>query len=282
MPELPEVETIARTLAPQVQDKYILRCNVLSPKAMQAGAELLPALAGAKIAGVRRRAKLLLLDLAAPSQPLLAGFHLKMTGKLFVHPAGTEPHKHSKLIFELGSAPAGEADSLMFFDDMRTFGYCRLMRPEGVKDWPFWNKLGIEPLLSTPEEIALALQNRASKTRIKAALLDQERVVGIGNIYADEALFRAGIRPDAPLKDISFARLVNLGRNLQEILQEAIAACGSSIRDYRDAQGNAGAFQNNFRVYGRGGQPCKTCRATLSSARVAGRGTVFCEHCQKA
>ncbi len=281
MPELPEVETIARTLAPQVEGKFLSGCEVLRERSLQAGNELLPLLHGAKAVKVRRRAKLLLLDVEDQAgAPLLMAFHLKMTGKVFVHPAGTLPHKHTKLVFGLSPRLGAEAESLMFFDDMRTFGYCRLMRPESVSEWPFWAKLGIEPLESAPEEIAEALMGKGLKSGVKAALLNQELVVGVGNIYADEALFRAGIRPDARVGAVGRQRLIELGFHLCEILREAITACGSSIRDYRDAEGNAGAFQNNFRAYGRAGQPCVNCGRTLAGARVAGRGTSFCEHCQ--
>ena len=124
-------------------------------------------------------------------------------------------------------------------------------------------------------------KKKKKKGRIKNVLLDQTVIAGIGNIYADESLFRAGIRPDAKRESIEAKRLLPLARHVQDILQEAIDACGSSIRDYRDADGNAGAFQNKFKVYGRGGKECTVCGSTLTSARVAGRGTVFCEHCQK-
>lgn len=285
MPELPEVETVARTLEPQVKGRYIGGLEVLAEKTMQCGRERCDRLAGTRIDKVWRRAKVLLVDLVtSEGQPLSMAFHLKMTGQVFVHEPEVPPHKHTKLVFSLypdqASALAGAApESRMFFDDMRTFGYCRIMRPEDLAEWPFWGKLGLEPLQHDPKELAAAFKARRGK--IKAVLLNQEVVCGIGNIYADEALFRAGIRPDTPTDKLDLKRLTKLGREVREVLQESIDACGSSIRDYRDANGNVGAFQNTFRAYGRGGQPCTVCGRNMTSCRVAGRGTTYCEHCQK-
>lgn len=280
MPELPEVETIARTLAPQVEGRYIYSFKLLARKTLQAGEELVSRLQAAEIKAVRRRAKLLLLDVVDRSaSPLVVAFHLKMTGKVFVHPAGSPPEKHTKLILSLTeSAGSDNVSGKMFFDDMRTFGYCRIMRPEDMKFWPFWNKLGLEPLEHGPEELAQRLFGR--KGRIKNVLLDQTVICGIGNIYADEVLFRAGVRPDCKTEQLSLAKLVELSSYLQDILKESIEACGSSIRDYRDANGNAGAFQNTFNVYGRAGQECRHCSSVLVGTRVAGRGTVYCPSCQ--
>jgi formamidopyrimidine-DNA glycosylase len=281
MPELPEVETIARTLAPRVNDRYIQRFTLLSSKTLEAGRAFCDLLPGAQVRAVRRRAKLLLMDvLTKDAQPLVIGFHLKMTGRLFVHELTVEPHKHTKIIFDLHAGEdAPEPESRLFFDDVRTFGYCRIMRPEDMPEWPFWSKLGLEPLEYKPEELAERLQSR--RGQIKNVLLDQTIIAGIGNIYADEALFRAGIRPDSKVEKIGLPGLLALSAHIQTILKEAIAACGSSIRDYRDAEGNAGAFQNTFNVYGRAGEACRKCGATLTGVRVAGRGTCYCAKCQQ-
>ena len=282
MPELPEVETIARTLAPQVTGRVITAVKVLLPKTLAAGKTLFTSLfPGASILSVRRRAKLLLVDLAAPGAgraPHILAFHLKMTGKLFVHAPVAEPFAHTRMVFDLAE-PGGSPASRLFFDDMRTFGYCRLMRPEDLAVWPFWNKLGPEPLTLSPEGFAQTLSARNGK--IKSLLLNQSVIAGIGNIYADEACFRSGINPAAPAATLGKHRLVLLLENLKAVLLESIAECGSSIRDYRDANGNAGAFQNKFQVYGRGGQPCILCGQALEKTVVAGRTTIFCPHCQK-
>ena len=290
MPELPEVETIARTLAPQIEGARIRGLTVLLPKTLQGATQLLPLLEGALIERVTRRAKLLLLFVRAAGRPrsdnvpdseLVLAFHLKMTGCFFVHPDETPPLKHTRLIFDLETRE-GTAGRL-FFDDMRTFGYCRLMKPGELDDWPFWRSLGPEPLDGPPESLAAHLFTvfAARRGAVKSLLLDQEVVAGVGNIYADESLFKAGIHPGARACDISAPRLLTLAAALQEILFLSIRECGSSIRDYRDANGNAGAFQNSFAVYGRKDKRCPSCGSTLEGTRIAGRSTVFCPRCQK-
>lgn len=284
MPELPEVETIARTLAPQVVGKIIADIEVLLPKTLQDDEALLPGVKGARIRCVFRRAKLLLVEVqpdgnaqGAEGKPLLMAFHLKMTGRFFVHPAGTAPGRHTRLIFDLDDG------GRLFFDDMRRFGFCRLLRPDDLPKWPFWAQLGPEPLEMLPKELAahLAAHCKNKRAAIKAVLLDQRVVAGIGNIYADESLFKAGIDPTAPAAAVAPARFLALAEALQAILRLSIEECGSSIRDYRDAAGNAGAFQNSFAVYGRKDAPCVRCGKALQHARIAGRGTVYCPHCQK-
>ncbi|MDR1490759.1 MAG: bifunctional DNA-formamidopyrimidine glycosylase/DNA-(apurinic or apyrimidinic site) lyase [Desulfovibrio sp.] len=276
MPELPEVETIARTLKEQILGRRIDSLEVPGPKVLQAGTDLLPALPGSTVTDIHRRAKLLLMRLSGKADLILA-FHFKMTGRFFVYPANTPATKHTRLILNL------DGGERLFFDDMRTFGYCRIMRPADLAAWTFYAALGPEPLELAPEDLAVCLQNafHGRKISVKAALLDQRNVAGIGNIYADEALFQAGIAPQRPASSLNPAQLRALAGALREILLRSIAECGSSIRDYRDAFGRAGAFQNSFSVYGRGGQNCLSCGKTLKSARIAGRGTVYCPLCQK-
>ena len=276
MPELPEVETIARTLAPQIEGVCIAGLTVLRAKSLHAEKSHTAALAGALIHRVHRRAKLLLIDLTPLPEhgpTLILAFHLKMTGRFFVHAPNAPPNKHTRLIFELTTGRR------LFFDDMRTFGYCRILRPKELARWDFWASLGPEPL-DTPPKI-LAERLGARNATIKAALLDQRVLAGAGNIYADESLFRAGISPSARASSIPARRRTALARALQDVLRQSIEECGSSIRNYRDADGNAGAFQNRFAVYGKKGLPCPRCGHSLQSARIAGRGTVFCAHCQK-
>ncbi len=285
MPELPEVETIVRTLAPQIQGKYIRNIETLLPRSLAAGAELVPAITGAKITSVKRRAKLLLVFLSkdmpkSQTEQYIMAFHLKMTGRFFVHPKNTEPLKHTRIIFDLAEQEhATQTTERLFFDDIRTFGYCRIMRPEDLANWGFWQKLGLEPLENSSQALAQALHSH--NKIIKGALLDQTIIAGIGNIYADEALFYAGLHPKSKAINIPLAKLEELGAGVQKILQKSIEECGSSIRDYRDANGDAGSFQNSFAVYGRKGQACKVCQSILEGANVAGRGTTFCPKCQK-
>lgn len=277
MPELPEVETIARTLTPSVAKKRLCAVEVLNPGTWQG--EVGPNLVCPQprpISGAGRRGKILLLNFEAqdtgPDSIQGLAFHLKMSGKLFAYPSGTNPGKHTRAIFSLDDG------SLLFFDDIRKFGYVRAITPNSLQNWPFWQKLGPEPFSLNAKQFTQLFHAR--KSAIKALLLDQEVIAGIGNIYADESLFRAGIHPATPGASIPEALLGKLHESLLEILQEAIAACGSSIRDYRDAKGDAGSFQNSFRVYGRAGQACLVCNTPLCHDRIAGRTTVFCKKCQ--
>ena len=294
MPELPEVETIARTLAPQVEGRRIVACEILNPTTFE-GPIPLGKVVGGRIGHPGRRGKLLLLPLVSgaeqpwvpdpvcpsgalakhlssgPERVTGIGFHLKMTGRLFVYPAGTQPEKHTRLLFDLDDG------SRLFFDDARKFGYVRVLSPRTIADWDFWRKLGPEPLEMDADAFAARFAGR--RGAIKALLLDQSVLAGCGNIYADESLFRAGIRPDAQL--VAPERLKRLHAALCEVLRESIDACGSSIRDYRTARGDAGAFQNAFRVYGRSGRNCLECGTALESCRIAGRATVLCPHCQR-
>lgn len=279
MPELPEVETIARTLAPHVRGRRVAGCRLLNPGTLQ-GEIPLSALTGGVFADPGRRGKLLLLWFAAapdgqagPGAVLGLGVHLKMSGRLFAYPGGTEPGPHTRLIVDLDDG------SCLFFDDARKFGYVRVLTPESLAAWPFWTRLGPEPLEIDAETFAARFAGRSAA--IKALLLDQTMLAGCGNIYADESLFRAGIRPETRGSALSGERLRGLHAALQEVLRESIAACGSSIRDYRTAQGDAGAFQNRFQVYGRSGERCLTCGAKLRACKVAGRTTVYCPRCQK-
>lgn len=276
MPELPEVETIVRTLLPMVQGRVITAVQVLNPGSAD-GTESLQGLVGGRITGIRRRGKLLLADVDGVCP--LTGFavHLKMTGRLFVYPAGTQPGPHTRIVFDLRDQ-TGDNGQRLFFDDARKFGYVRALSDAGCKDWAFWKKLGPEPLELSPAAFADLFVGR--RAAMKSLLLDQQIIAGVGNIYADESLFRAGIHPRARAADLSRSRLEALCGQLREVLEESIRDCGSSIKDYRTARGDAGAFQNKFRVYGRGGKTCVVCGCPLEIATVAGRTTVFCPHCQ--
>lgn len=269
MPELPEVETIARTLAPEVVGREILAVHAPDPSALQPSPAGFAALAtGRRIVAVGRRGKLLLLEL--DNQGVI-GVHLRMTGRVTTCRPDQEPDRPRAVLTLSGG-------QRLCFADVRRFGSMHAFGPGEIDAWPFYASLGPEPLGLAAAEFRTRLgQGRA---RIKALLLDQHVVAGIGNIYADESLFRAGIRPDAPACGISPRKRDALLAAIQAVLAQAIAENGSSIRDYRDANGDAGAFQNHFRAYGRGGQPCLTCGETMSCARVAGRSSTFCPRCQ--
>lgn len=296
MPELPEVETVARTLSPCLTGRSLVRIDVLNPGTWQGATPARDLCAGGPLplAGTGRRGKVLLVFFRRNGTPLpesrslyhpdlleqeedsaLLGlaFHLKMSGRLFVYPAGTQPEKHTRLILHLDDG------SMVFFDDARKFGYARAVTPAALREWEFWRKLGPEPFELDDDAFAMRFAGRGGA--IKALLLDQSVIAGIGNIYADESCFRAGIRPDVPARTVDVARLARLRRALVEVLEESIKACGSSIKDYRTARGDAGAFQNAFKVYGRSGEKCLVCGAALRTTKTAGRTTVYCPGCQK-
>ncbi len=282
MPELPEVETIARTLAPYVTGQQIVGGELITASTLE-GPMPLQAAYGYTVNRVGRRGKLLLLHFdtvmaendenSAKAEPILGlAFHLRMTGRLFVYPQGTEPHRHTRLILNLCNGKR------LFFDDVRKFARMRVMTEKALSAWPFWQSLGPEPL--TLGKDAFVEHFLRAKGNIKATLLNQSRLAGIGNIYADESLFRAQILPSAQVQALTEKQLSMLYTALCTVLNEAIAECGSSIRDYRTANGDAGAFQNKFNVYGRAGQACTVCARTLQKSKVAGRTTVFCPSCQ--
>ncbi|SHN64926.1 bifunctional DNA-formamidopyrimidine glycosylase/DNA-(apurinic or apyrimidinic site) lyase [Desulfovibrio litoralis] len=281
MPELPEVETIARGLRSELLNAQIVKVNIVDPKVLdEASLKLVPLIENTKISGIYRRAKLLLLELEnlQNQEPLtvMAGFHLKMTGRLLPVAFDETPHKHTRLFFDL--ITENNERKRLFFDDMRRFGYCKFVLPSELHTWNFWHKLGLEPLEITNKDFASAFFGR--KGKIKALLLNQEIIVGIGNIYADESLFQASIKPDTLVQNLTTAELFTLHDVLVEILKEAIKGCGSSIKDYRTAGGEPGAFQNKLQVYGKAGQPCPKCNTLLSSMKVGGRSTVYCCNCQ--
>ncbi len=286
MPELPEVETIARTLQPLIQGAVIESIDLRLPRTLDSsGAGSLPLhlLQGRRIAHVTRRGKLALIGLeplppqeaASPTQAHMIAVHLKMTGRLFVYHATYPAQKHTRL--RLGLNLNGTRKQL-FFDDARSFGYVRLASPASLQAWPFWQNLGLEPLEHAPEDLAALYMGK--KAGIKGLLLNQQLVAGIGNIYADEALFQAGIAPKSKAHTLPLHKLTQLMQAVQAVLRLSIEQCGSSIRDYRDAHGDAGSFQNTFMVYGRSGQACKACGRALCTETIAGRTTVHCPQCQ--
>ena len=316
MPELPEVETIARTLAVDVESRLILAVDVLDQSAVAHGSTLpgvgssgaaAPAVEafrqlvlGRRIARAHRRGKLLLLTLQASGgkDGGVIAVHLRMTGRVLFLQEGEMPLR-PRVVLSLSarSAEPGQGPALLVFSDVRRFGrmlaFAPGAGPGSLEAWPFYRDLGPEPLELTAQEFrqrlafpgakgANAKGGKRSTARVKALLLDQGVIAGIGNIYADEALFRAGIRPDAAAGALSARRLDRLFAAIQAVLAQAIAENGSSIRDYRDAHGDAGAFQNHFRAYGRGGQPCLSCGVLMQAMRVAGRTSTFCPRCQKA
>ncbi len=270
MPELPEVETVVRALRSRLRGRAITDMHERFPGVMVVAPEAADVPKGRlAIHDVRRRAKLILVELEAD---LVLVVHLRMTGHLSVVPAATPFRPHTHVVMELDS---GEE---LRFVDPRRFGRVRLETRASLGRSPFFARLGPEPLeMSAPE---LADRLGSSRAALKAALLDQTRVVGVGNIYADEILFASGLHPCQPANTVLDREWKPLLASTQRILRSAIEHGGSTIRDYRSADGETGAFQDAHQVYGRDGEPCSACGELIRKIRVAGRGSHFCPRCQ--
>lgn len=288
MPELPEVETIARGLAEEVVGWRVAHVDVAHPTQASTTQEQMDArVRGGTVSCVWRRGKLLVADVTQPTkQPdgciVHLAVHLRMTGRFWLpgscnHCAPPGKHDHIRFVLERDGMTKE-----LWFSDVRTFGSCRPLTPNELTADPFFASLGPEPLELDAKAFTQLFAARPRRTAIKALLLDQKFIAGLGNIYVDEGLFGARIRPDTPAHKLTKPRLVRLHASLTDVLTRAIAENGSSFSDYRDARGNAGAFQNSFAVYGRKGEPCNACGTSLRGATIGGRSTVYCPRCQKA
>ncbi len=273
MPELPEVETIANGLNMRVAGDRIESVWIGSkPEPLKStAAEISSTLESAKIERVRRVGKHIVFDLKSTKNPSSHPIsqwivHLGMTGKMLVAAPETEALKHTHLVARMASGRE------LRFVDPRRFG--RLEVRQSSFSGP-----GAEPLQISLEDFSRLFH--ASKAPIKGALLNQKLLHGVGNIYADEALIRAHIRPRRRANTLTTAELRKLHAAVQKVLQAAIAAGGSSISDYVDADGEAGFFQIQHRAYGREGKPCLKCKTPIKKIVVAGRGTHYCPQCQK-
>ncbi len=263
MPELPEVETVVRSIAPLV-GRRIVSAEFRNLRILRGGDpdRMAARIQGRKITAVRRYGKFILVSLSGGGYLLI---HLGMTGRLLLGGAPGK-HTHAILTFDRG---------VLLYDDSRQFGSIQFFEefPARVA------RLGPEPLEVSFEEFAAGLRGR--KTSIKALLLNQAFVRGVGNIYADEALFRAGIQPQTIASRLRKDRARRLYDAMVAVLTEAIAAGGSSISDYVDAEGRKGFFQFSHRVYQRTGEPCVTCGTAVRRVIVAQRSSHFCPKCQR-
>ncbi len=262
MPELPEVETVVRSVRPHILGKKILAASLSSRRVTRANhEETIEALTGATVTDVRRRGKQILIDL---NRGLLY-VHLGMTGKL-LWDAPLTKYTRAQLQFE---------DGLLLYDDTRMFG-----RVEFFADPPdMLTRVGPDALTISFEDFYARLKRH--KGRIKAVLLNQAFLAGVGNIYADESLFAAGIHPKTAAQRLSKTRAQKLHTHLLEILETAIQHRGSSIADYVDSAGERGSYQQLHNVYGRKGEICLRCGAGIRRIVLAQRGTHFCPRCQK-
>lgn len=273
MPELPEVETVARGLARHITGDTIERIWLgEKPEPLKSSAQdIADTVEGTRILGARRVGKQIVIDLAKPGEEDQTRqwiIHLGMSGRMLVTGSDAEIAKHTHAIVTLGSGRE------LRFVDPRRFGRLSVFREKAGFAGP-----GSEPLtISRKDFIALF---RKRKTPIKAALLNQKLLSGVGNIYADESLFRAGIRPRKPAGKLTRAELAMLHAAVRKVLRDAIKLGGSSVSDYVDAEGKKGFFQLKHNVYLRTGMPCRVCGTAIKRIIVAGRGTHYCPNCQK-
>jgi len=269
MPELPEVETIARGLnkrlaGDRIDEVWIGdKSNLLKSPA----SEIARVLRGSRIEGFRRVGKHIVGDLASANGRAQWVIHLGMTGRCLVCDPGVEHAKHTHLIASLASGRE------LRYVDPRRFGKLQVL--EGHD----FTAAGAEPIAADLPRFMELFKGR--KTPIKSALLNQRLLSGIGNIYADESLFRAGVRPRRRAASLTRAELLRLYDAIQQVLAEAISAGGSSISDYVDASGDGGFFQLQHRVYQRTGEPCLVCGSSIKRVVVAGRSSHYCARCQR-
>lgn len=283
MPELPEVETVRRGLVPVMEGGVIAgvavnRADLRRPFP----ADMAARLTGQRVLSLRRRSKYILADLASGETLLV---HLGMTGRMLVsgdplgrfvhhHPA---PERHDHVVIDMADG------TRITFNDPRRFGVMDLMATAEAEEHPLLARLGPEPLGNAFDGSYLAAVLKGRRTPVKAALLDQAVVAGLGNIYACEVLYRARISPRRRACNISASRAAGLAPVIRDVLREAIEAGGSSLRDFRQADGELGYFQHRFDVYGREAEPCRTpgCKGLIARTVQSGRSSFYCPSCQR-
>ncbi len=308
MPELPEVQTIVSELNIKLRGRQIKSVKVLAPKIVGLGAATLSPkrvtapltvknfvkmLTGQKFLSVKRRAKLLIFDLSGPLSILA---HLKMTGQFIFEdkklraktdgkyrmlnklnaPFVKLPGKHTHVIFYFTDG------SILYFNDVRKFGYLKLVHDDEIGQVRELNEFGPEPLSKEFTLLALcAAAHNASRLKIKQFLMDSNRIAGIGNIYSDEILFHAKVRPTRTVKSLSADELKGIYKWIKPVLLKGIAAKGSSVGDFVRTDGSWGKMGKYHFVYGRKGQKCKKCGTTIEATKIGGRTGSFCPKCQK-
>ncbi|MCE8552938.1 bifunctional DNA-formamidopyrimidine glycosylase/DNA-(apurinic or apyrimidinic site) lyase [Ruegeria pomeroyi] len=283
MPELPEVETVRRGLAPAMEGAVIARAEVNRPDLRWPfPARMAERLTGQRVERLRRRSKYILADLSGGETLLI---HLGMSGRMTVSgdPLGQFVHthpaaqKHDHVVFHMDNG------ARITFNDPRRFGAMDLMPTATAEDHKLLMVLGPEPLGNDFHENHLTAAFKGKNTPAKSALLDQGIVAGLGNIYVCEALFRAGVSPRRKAGQIAAVRVAALVPIIRQVLTEAIEAGGSSLKDFRQADGELGYFQHSFDVYGREGKPCRRpgCGGTVQRITQSGRSSFYCAQCQR-
>lgn len=288
MPELPEVETVRIGLAELLPGRVITAATHNWPKSFpNAPADVENFVQNARVTGVRRRAKVLIIDLSSGYSLVV---HLKMTGQLVFRSAHEHfgaGHPNDSLVGELPDKSTRvtitfEDKSTLYFNDQRKFGWMRLLPTSEVEQLDFFQKVGPEPLAAsfTAKQFIHCLLRRKNSA-IKPVLLDQTVIAGVGNIYSDESLWGAKIHPETRVADIPHTQLEKLFRSLQAVLRLSIEKGGSTDRNYVNHEGKRGSYLGFANVFRREGQPCPRCGTAIIKTRVAGRGTHICPQCQR-
>jgi len=273
VPELPEVETVRRQLAPLLEGRRLARVEIADPRLTRPldPVEVAAELEGERVTLVDRRGKYLIVRFESGRALLV---HLRMTGSFLHAPSGAlpdDPHRRAVVTLENGADVA--------YRDVRRFGTWLLLEPSEV-DTYIDTKVGKEPLDVAYKAKHLAERLAGRRAPVKAAILDQRTVAGVGNIYADEALWRARVHPLRPAESLAADEVKAVYKGIREALRAGIRRQGSTLRDYRRPDGGSGEAQHEFKVYGRGGEPCERCGTPIDKIRVAGRGTWYCPSCQ--
>lgn len=274
LPELPEVETIKRTLQPRLIGRRFAGAQVLLPKIIRTPDpdQFKETINGKKILSLDRRGKYLLGQL---SEGLVFVVHLRMTGSLMYCRPDTPLARHTHVVL-----PLDNGDQLRF-TDLRQFGRIWLLPETSLKNLSGYQNLGVEPLETAFTVSYLKKLLKGRHRQIKPLLLDQTLIAGLGNIYTDEALHRAQINPEHPAGTLSPQEITRLHQAVRTVLQEGIEYRGTTVRDYLDGNGRPGGYQELLRVYNREGQPCRRCGQAITRKKISGRSAYFCPACQK-
>jgi len=272
VPELPEVETVRRTLDHLIKGQTIKEVDVIYPNIVKGDLKTFKkTLQNVTIQGIERKGKFLLFDIG--DKYLLS--HLRMEGKYFIKPLSEPINKHEHIIFYLADG------GTLRYHDVRKFGTMELKDKHDVYDTPPLSLLGKEPIEPNFEPMKLYKTLKQKKKAVKTALLDQSIISGLGNIYVDETLFCANIHPEKRTYKITKKEAHTLALCAKNVLKKAVDLGGSSIRSYTDSLGISGRFQNELKVHLKKNEPCETCNRLITKIKVNGRGTYFCKTCQK-
>lgn len=279
MPELPEVETVRAGLAKYVIGKKILSAATFHPRAIkQSSIAPVSALIGSKILDVKRRGKFLWLSL---DRPICLVVHLGMSGQLLVQPLAVKAHKHMRAQFGLSAGRFAKHGNQIRFVDQRTFGWVSVEEYAGDVPNPV-SHIALDPFDAYFDLAASVAKIARRSSAIKPTLLNQEIISGIGNIYADEALWRSKIHPEVICEDLSKTEIKRVINCAVEVMQEAIEAGGTSFDEqYKNVNGESGYFERSLAVYGQAGEPCPRCGSTIARIAFANRSSHFCQRCQR-